>query len=77
MANMTREMARHPTGKVDTDVVTIIVPHHETPSTLRYSILKRLAQKIIIDRQQKISAMDLTTAQVRRGSPMPALPQRR
>jgi hypothetical protein len=67
MAKMMTGMTVIPSGDVDTDFVRMMVPHHRgaidmAVLELRYgrnSILKRMAQEIIVDQQQEISAMDL------------------
>lgn len=60
-------MAISPSGNVDPDFVHMMVPHHQgaidmAVLELRYGhnpILKRLAQEIIVDQQQEITAMYL------------------
>jgi uncharacterized protein (DUF305 family) len=65
---MTRMMARMntpPTGSVDADFVTAMVPHHQgaiemAEAELLYGKsvrLRRIAQEIIVDQQQEIAAM--------------------
>jgi hypothetical protein len=67
MSRMMTGMAITPTGDVDRDFVHMMVPHHQGAIDmaileLRHGnnvILKRLAQEIIVDQQQEITAMYL------------------
>jgi len=67
MSKMMTGMAITPSGNTDTDFVHMMVPHHQgaidmAVLEIRYgknSILKRLAQEIIVDQQQEITAMYL------------------
>lgn len=65
MARMMKAMAAEPTGDVDRDFVTMMIPHHQgaidmAVAFLRYGRneqLRRLAQEIIVTQQQEIVAM--------------------
>jgi hypothetical protein len=67
MSKMMTGMAITPSGNVDPDFVHMMVPHHQgaidmAVLELRYGqnpILKRLAQEMIVDQQQEITAMYL------------------
>jgi hypothetical protein len=67
MSKMMTGMAIVPSGNIDTDFVHMMVPHHRAAIDMavleiRYGanpILKRLAQEIIVDQQQEITAMYL------------------
>jgi uncharacterized protein (DUF305 family) len=67
MARMMAAMHAAPSGDVDRDFVTMMVPHHQgaidmAMAVLRYGKneqLKRLAQEIIVTQQQEIAAMRL------------------
>ncbi len=67
MSKMMTGMAITPTGNADSDFVHMMVPHHQGAIDmaileLRYGhnpILKRLAQEIVVDQQQEITAMYL------------------
>jgi uncharacterized protein (DUF305 family) len=64
---MMADMTIKPTGDVDRDFVEMMVPHHQgavdmAQAELRYGLneqLRRLAQQIIVTRQQEIAAMRL------------------
>jgi len=74
MDRMMAGMAVHPSGDVDQDFAAMMIPHHQgaidmAKAELRYGHneqLRRLAQEIIIDQQQEITAMYLAT-----GKPLP------
>jgi uncharacterized protein (DUF305 family) len=65
MSNMSRDMLVKPTGDIDRDFVALMIPHHQgavdmARAELKYGHnqeLRRLAQNIVIQRQQEISAM--------------------
>jgi hypothetical protein len=67
MSNMMTGMAITPSGDTDRDFVHMMVPHHRgaidmAVLEIRYgknSILKRLAQEVIVDQLQEITAMYL------------------
>ena len=67
MAKMMAAMAVKPTGNVDRDFVTTMVPHHQgaiemARAELRYGRneqVRRLAQEIIVEQTQEIAAMRL------------------
>jgi hypothetical protein len=71
MTKMMRDMVIDPSGDVDTDFVTMMVPHHQgaiemAQALLRYGHneqLRRLAQEIIVTQQQEIAAMRLALGQ--------------
>lgn len=75
MDKMMRAMDAKPAGDVDEDFVNMMEPHHQggidmAVLELRYGKneqLRRIAQEIIIDQQQEISAMRLAL-----GRPLPA-----
>ncbi|MFA6117582.1 MAG: DUF305 domain-containing protein [Sphingomonas sp.] len=74
MDRMMSGMHVSPTGNVDRDFVTMMIPHHQgaidmAVAELRYGTdpnLKRIAQEIIVDQQQEIAAMRLAM-----GDPLP------
>jgi uncharacterized protein (DUF305 family) len=74
MARMMEGMHVEPSGNVDRDFVTMMVPHHQgaidmAVAEIRYGSnpqLKRIAQEIIVDQQQEIAAMRLAV-----GDPLP------
>jgi len=76
MDRMMVGMAVKPTGDVDQDFVSMMEPHHRAAiemaqGELRYGHneqLRRIAQEIIIDQLQEITAMRLAT-----GRPLPPL----
>ncbi len=64
-------MAARPTGDVDVDFVNMMVPHHQgaidmARAVLRYGHneqIRRIAQEIVVDQQQEITAMRLAVGQ--------------
>jgi uncharacterized protein (DUF305 family) len=73
-AAMTRMMAGmqvEPSGDIDQDFASLMIPHHEgaiemAENELRYGKneqLRRIAQEIIVDQQQEIVAMHLALEQ--------------
>jgi len=75
MMRMVGAMDAPPSGDVDRDFATVMIPHHQgaidmAVAELRYGTnprLKRIAQEIIVDQQQEIAAMRLAI-----GDPLPA-----
>ena len=71
MTKMMIDMGIQPSGNVDRDFVSMMVPHHQgaiemAQAQLRYGHneqLKRLAQEIIVTQQQEIAAMRLAIGQ--------------
>jgi len=71
MERMMAGMMVAPSGNVDADFVTMMLPHHQgaidmAVAELRYGKseqLKRIAQEIIVDQQQEIAAMRLALGQ--------------
>jgi deoxyhypusine synthase len=71
MTKMMIDMGIKPSGNVDRDFVSMMVPHHQgaiemAQAQLRYGHneqLKRLAQEIIVTQQQEIAAMRLAVGQ--------------
>lgn len=71
MATMMDRMNVKPTGDVDRDFVEMMQPHHQgaidmAEAELRYGHneqLRRIAQEIIVDQQQEITAMRVATGQ--------------
>jgi uncharacterized protein (DUF305 family) len=67
MTTMMAGMAVKPTGDVDHDFVAMMVPHHQGAIDMAIAVLRfgrneqirRLAQEIIVDQQQEITAMRL------------------
>lgn len=67
MTKMMAEMDVKPTGDVDRDFVAMMTPHHQGAIDMALAVVKhgkneqirRIAQKIIIDQQQEITAMKL------------------
>jgi Domain of unknown function (DUF305) len=67
MTKMMIDMGIRPTGNVDSDFVSMMVPHHQgaiemAPAELRYGhneTLRRMAQEIIVAQHQEIAAMRL------------------
>jgi uncharacterized protein (DUF305 family) len=65
MAKMMRDMTVKPTGDIDRDFVAMMVPHHQgaidmARAVLRYGkneSIRRLAQEIVIEQSQEITAM--------------------
>jgi uncharacterized protein (DUF305 family) len=80
MDNMMKAMMVAPSGDVDADFVTMMLPHHQgaidmAVAELRHGKneqLKRIAQEIIVDQQQEIAAMQLALG--RRLPPSHAVP---
>lgn len=76
MSKMMTAMAITPSGNIDKDFAAMMEPHHQAAIDmavieLRYGanpILRRLAQEIIVEQQQEISAMRLALNQ-----PLPVL----
>jgi hypothetical protein len=74
MGAMMAAMDSSPTGDVDKDFVDLMLPHHQgaidmSVALLKYGKnerLKRIAQEIIVEQQQEISAMKLAI-----GDPLP------
>ncbi len=74
MDRMMKAMMAAPSGDVDADFVTMMLPHHQgaidmAVAELRHGKneqLKRIAQEIIVDQQQEIAAMQLAI-----GRPLP------
>jgi hypothetical protein len=74
MARMMNDMNVEPSGDVDRDFVTMMVPHHQGAIEMAIAVLKygkneqlkRIAQEIIVDQQQEIAAMKLAI-----GAPLP------
>lgn len=74
MTRMMSAMVITPSGDVDSDFVSTMVPHHQgaidmAESELLYGKngqLRRIAQEIIVDQQQEIAAMRLAL-----GEPLP------
>lgn len=71
MATMMAAMHVRPTGDVDRDFVTMMVPHHQgaidmAVAQIRYGKnprLKRIAQGIVVEQQQEIAMMRLALGQ--------------
>ena len=71
MTRMMDAMSIKPTGEVDHDFVSMMVPHHQgaidmAQAELRYGHneqLRRIAQEIIVEQQQEIIAMRLALGQ--------------
>jgi hypothetical protein len=71
MERMMAGMMVAPSGNVDADFVTMMLPHHQgaidmAVAELRYGKseqLRRIAQEIIVDQQQEIAAMRLALGQ--------------
>lgn len=83
MSRMMAGMAIKPSGDVDRDFVSMMVPHHQgaidmAVAVLRYGHneqIRRLAQEIIIDQQQEIVAMRLAVGEPAPPSaPAPTMP---
>jgi hypothetical protein len=74
MDRMMKAMMVAPSGDVDADFVTMMLPHHQGAIDMavaelrhgRNEQLKRIAQEIIVDQQQEIAAMQLAI-----GRPLP------
>jgi hypothetical protein len=71
MKRMMAAMHVKPSGNVDRDFVTMMIPHHQgaidmAVAYLRYGSneqLRRIAQEIIVEQQQEIAAMELALGQ--------------
>jgi hypothetical protein len=71
MNKMMADMTIKPTGDIDRDFVTMMVPHHQgaidmAQAELRYGRneqLRRVAQQTIVTQQQEISAMRLAVGE--------------
>ena len=71
MTKMMEDMTREPSGDVDHDFVTMMVPHHQGAMDMaqlellygRNEQLRRIAQEIIVEQQQEIVAMRLALGQ--------------
>jgi uncharacterized protein (DUF305 family) len=71
MNSMMARMSVKPTGDVDVDFAAMMIPHHQGAidmalAELRYGKneqLRRIAQEIIVDQQQEITAMHLALGQ--------------
>ncbi len=71
MGKMMRDMAVKPTGDADTDFAATMIPHHQGAIDMavaelhygRNEQLRRIAQEIIVDQQQEITAMRLALGQ--------------
>jgi Domain of unknown function (DUF305) len=83
MTKMTSDMMTKPTGDVDRDFVSMMIPHHQgaidmAMLELRYGKneqLRRLAQQIIVDQTQEIAAMKLAIGEpLEASAPVPTQP---
>jgi uncharacterized protein (DUF305 family) len=71
MTKMMNDMSIRPSGDVDSDFVTMMIPHHQgaiemAQAELRHGHneqLRRIAQEIIVTQQQEIAAMRLALGQ--------------
>ncbi len=71
MTKMMVDMGINPSGDIDHDFVSMMVPHHQgaidmAQAELRYGhneLLRRMAQEIIVTQQQEIAAMRLALGQ--------------
>ena len=71
MRRMMDDMAVKPTGDVDVDFTAMMIPHHQgaldmAQAELRWGCneqLRRIAQEIIVDQQQEITAMRIAVGQ--------------
>jgi hypothetical protein len=71
MDKMMAGMDVKPTGDVDTDFAAMMIPHHQgaidmAQAELRYGHneqLRRIAQEIVVEQQQEITAMRLALGQ--------------
>jgi hypothetical protein len=71
MDKMMADMTVKPSGDVDQDFVSMMIPHHQgaiemAKAELRYGRneqLRRIAQGIVVDQQQEIAAMHLALGQ--------------
>ena len=74
MRSMLKDMTIQPTGDVDHDFVTMMIPHHQGAIDMAQALLlyghneqlRRLAQEIIVTQEQEIMAMRLAL-----GEPLP------
>ena len=74
MDRMMADMHVAPTGDVDRDFVTMMIPHHQGAIDMSVAVLnhgrnpqlKRIAQEIIVEQQQEIAVMRLAI-----GDPLP------
>jgi hypothetical protein len=74
MSKMMSGMVIKPTGDVDRDFVSIMVPHHQAAIEMAEAVLrsghneliKRMAQEVIVTQQQEIATMRLAV-----GEPLP------
>ncbi len=70
MARMMRDMMVAPSGDADRDFAAMMIPHHQgaidmAMAELKYGHneqLRRIAQEIIVDQQQEITAMRLAVS---------------
>jgi uncharacterized protein (DUF305 family) len=85
MNRMMADMTIKPTGDIDRDFVTMMVPHHQgaidmAKAELRYGrneLLRRLAREIVSNQQQEITVMRLAVDDERpssASSPTPSTP---
>jgi len=71
MDKMMANMAVKPSGDIDQDFAAMMIPHHQgaiemAQAELRYGHneqLRRIAQEIIVEQQQEITAMHLALGQ--------------
>jgi uncharacterized protein (DUF305 family) len=71
MDKMMADMVVKPSGDIDQDFTTMMIPHHQgaidmAKAELRYGHneqLRRIAQEIIVEQQQEITAMHLALGQ--------------
>ncbi len=71
MDRMMGKMVMKPTGDVDADFVTMMIPHHQGAIEMALAVLRygkneqirRIAQEIIVEQQQEIVAMHLALGQ--------------
>jgi Domain of unknown function (DUF305) len=71
MTRMMGDMGINPSGDIDRDFVSMMVPHHQgaidmAEAELRYGhneLLRRLAQEIVVTQQQEIAAMRMALGQ--------------
>lgn len=80
MTRMMNGMAIKPSGDVDADFGAMMIAHHQgaiemAEAELRHghnAILRRLAQEIVVEQGQEITAMRLAIGQPRAASSLPA-----
>jgi uncharacterized protein (DUF305 family) len=73
MNTMMSGMAIHASGNIDVDFAAMMIPHHQgaidmAKAELQYGgneQLRRIAQEIIIDQQQEITAMQLAVKSIK------------